>query len=72
MGSSCSEEPLMLLLSVLSLKTTRASMSVSVVRHIFVTVGSILLNCFGLEFLLPEILQLKPAGMVLRQAKEYW
>ena len=37
---------------------------------IFVTVGSILLNCFGLEFLLPEILQLKPAGVVLRQAKE--
>jgi len=43
-------------------------MYVSVDRHMCVTVGSILLNCFGLEFLLPEILQLKATGMILRQA----
>jgi hypothetical protein len=56
----------MLLLSVVSLKTTKASMSVSVDRHMFVSVGSILLNCFGLEFLSPEILQLKATGVILR------
>jgi hypothetical protein len=32
----------------------------------FVTVSSILLNCFGLEFLSPEILQLKATGIIFR------
>ena len=58
----------MLFLSVLNLKTAKASLSISFERHMFVTMGSILLNCFGLEFLLPEILRLKATGRILGQA----